>query len=124
LRLTCFLELHVHRPVFADQFVGPGFDSRHFNCRQRLTFEIHCRCFLPEMHPQGAPPEQLCNHGREEMLPGMLLHMVESAGPVDLADYPGLLQRRCEQVSYPVSLIHHVDDGDPAQLPSIEWLTA
>jgi hypothetical protein len=49
--------------------------------------------------------------------------MVESAGPVDLADYPCVPQGCCQNVSYPLSLIHHVDYLDAAQPSGVEWLT-
>ncbi len=64
----------------------------------------------------------LRQNGGEQMLAGMLLHMVKASIPIDLP--PGTLagQGRREQVCNPLAFVHHIGDFDSPQLADIERL--
>src|SRR5579872_2238061 len=76
------------------------------------------------MKAHGGDLEQLLQDRRQQMLPAMLLHVVEASGPVDLGvDFAGG-DRRVEHVDHAVSLIDYLDDFRRADLSGIEGLPA
>ena len=76
------------------------------------------------MHAQRAPPEHVCDNSRQDVLTGMLLHMVEPPRPVDSADDPLVHQGCCQQMGDSVPFIYNIDNSDSTQLPGVIWLTA
>ena len=58
------------------------------------------------------------------MLAGVLLHVVEAAGPVQPAMEPLACDRAGQEVGDPVTLVYDVDDLDAAEVAGIERLAA
>jgi hypothetical protein len=58
--------------------------------------------------------QELGQDSGEKMLAGMLLHVVESASPVDPAHRPCSCEGRLQDVSDPIALVHHIRDLHPA----------
>jgi hypothetical protein len=58
------------------------------------------------------------------MLAGMLLHVIESAGPVQPSPDRAFGQWCSQEVRYAVPFVDHIDDLDAAQLPGIMQLAA
>jgi hypothetical protein len=63
--------------------------------------------------------------GRQDMLPGVLLHVLEATAPVNLpADWPRFQLPFDHMPDHLVVSIDHVDDHGGAELTSIEGLPA
>jgi hypothetical protein len=54
----------------------------------------------------------------------MLLHVVESTGPVYLANHPLARQRLRQKMGYAVAFVDHIRELDPAQPAGIVRLAA
>ena len=69
---------------------------------------------------------QLLEDGREQVLAGVLLHVIEAARPVDAAgDLVGSVEGRVQDVRDAILLLDHLDDaGDTARVSEIERLAA
>jgi hypothetical protein len=52
----------------------------------------------------------------------MLLHMVKTSAPIDLAPGPLSRERGGKQVRNPFAFVHHIGDLDPPKLADIERL--
>ena len=77
------------------------------------------------MEADGVQAEEFLEYGREQMLPGVLLHVVEAPRPIDLARHLAVRrERRRETVRNALLLIHHFDHRHPGDRPSIERLSA
>ena len=67
---------------------------------------------------------QVNEHGGEEVLTGVLLHVVESATPIDLALDLRERKRLLEDMNDPPILIDNVGDGQSTDESSVVRLTA
>ena len=76
------------------------------------------------MKAHGGDFEQFFENRREQVLPGVLLHVIETAGPVDLRGNFDGCNRSIEDVRYAVFFIGHLDDVRAAQGAEIEGLAA
>src|SRR5271163_1898215 len=76
------------------------------------------------MKTDGGRLEQVYQHGREQMLAGVLLHMVEASIAVDPPGDLGFGQRTSEKMRNTVPIINHLHHLETAQFPSIERLAA
>src|SRR2546423_716951 len=75
----------VHRPVFKDNLIcGPLGTLEDFFGRFRAP-QIDGAQFASEMERNRGQAEAFLKHGGQQMLAGVLLHVVETAGPVDAA---------------------------------------
>ena len=91
----------VHPPILEDNLIcGPLRAFKNFLGRFGAA-QVNRADFRPEMEGDRGQAEAFLKHGRQQMLAGVLLHVVETAGPVDaaigFAEFDGL--------------IHHVDDS-------------
>ena len=91
-----------------------------------LPGEIDRARFGAQVEALGAVGEEAVEGGREHVLPGVLLHVVEAAAPVD-----DTANRRLggdwfagHVRNAPIVLIHDVDDRGAADRANIEWLPA
>ena len=67
----------------------------------------------------------LCDHGRQQMLPRVLLHEVEAAGPVDLTLDGIRGERGVEKMGdAPILFSDDIDDRDAIERPVIVQLAA
>jgi peptide-methionine (R)-S-oxide reductase len=123
-RGACVLELNSDWSILGDHLVGPQFHLRDFSSGQGTASEVDSPSLLPEVNAQRGSPQQLRNDGRQEVLTGMLLHVVEAPGPIDSAAHPLIKQRPAQQVSDTVPLVDDIDDSEAAQFARVEWLTS
>ena len=117
------LETHRDRPVLGDERVGAALRLDQAVVVERRGVEIEGGASRAEVHADRGVAEQLVEHGGEKVLAGVLLHVVEPAGPVDAAGRPagerlGRAGGRCAR------LVHHVEDGDPAEPAGVVRLAA
>src|SRR5690606_5661485 len=79
------------------------------------------------MHAHGLEAVQLREHGGEQVLPGVLLHVVDARLPGDAALPPrarGQRHRFRQHVRDPVALVHHVHHAHAGQLARVVRLPA
>ena len=82
------LEGHLHGPVLGDGRVGARLGLHDLRVAQACGVEIERRALPAEMHAHGRVSEALGDHRGEQVLAGVLLHVVEAACPVDRAGEP------------------------------------
>ena len=116
------LEAHVYLAILSHDLIGARFHLGDLSRSHGPGLQVQRRGLPPEVNPHGEVSEQLRQHRREQVLAGMLLHMVEAAGPVYLA--PGALARKGlgQEVRYPFPLVHDVGDLDTPKPAGVEWL--
>ena len=69
--------------------------------------------------------EQRLERAGQNVLPGMLLHVIETPRPVDLAgDQRALRERRCQHVDDVVAVVDGVDDFGRSEPAGVERLAA
>ncbi len=78
-------EANRHAPVLPDDTVGFGFGGSNLDPGE-LSSHIDRRRVLAEMKAHGPHAEQSIDRGREDMLAGVLLHVIEATGPIDRPD--------------------------------------
>ena len=62
------------------------------------------------MEADGVQAEELLEHGGEQVLPGVLLHVIEAARPIDFARHLAVRrERRRQAVRDAILFVHHVD---------------
>ncbi len=77
------------------------------------------------MEPYGQVLEERFERAGQNVLPGVLLHVIETPRPVDLAGHRrAVRERRRQHVDDFVSVIDGVDDIRPAEPASVERLAA
>ena len=69
-------------------------------------------------------PCEFFEYRRQQMLPGVLLHMIEAPGPVHLARHVSEPQRLFDNVHHPVPFVNHLAHRDSAEHPHVERLPA
>ncbi len=95
------------------------------DCVGRLgTVEIDRGDFAAEMKRDGGQSEALLKNRGEEVLPGVLLHVVEAAVPIDAALDGSEFERTIEHVHDLVSFVAHVEDFCCSKEPQIMRLAA
>jgi hypothetical protein len=72
----------------------------------------------------GFEAEQIRNHGGKEVLPAVLLHVIEPAMPVYLAFDLGIPHGRREKVNYPLAIVDYIFNGNSIDGSNIVRLTA
>src|SRR4026209_2285560 len=78
------LESHLDRPVLGHDLVGSLFGTGDLLLREGAAIQLQSRALTPKMNPDRLVAGKFGQYRREEVLSGMLLHMVEAAAPVDL----------------------------------------
>ena len=75
----------VDRAILEDNLIcGPLCAFKNFLCRFGAT-QVNGAYFASQMEGNRGQPEAFLKDGRQQMLAGVLLHVVETAGPVDAA---------------------------------------
>jgi len=117
------LEGDVERPVFIDEFVGSALDGGEDTGVDRDTFEIDGGAVGTQVEADGFERVELFEDGREEVLAGVLLHVIEAARPIDRGiDLGDGRSGRRETVGDAVVFIDHVDHWDAGEGAGIERL--
>ena len=89
------------------------------------AFQIDGGAFGAQMKTYGVQAEEFLEHGGEQMLPGVLLHVIEAARPIDFARHLAVRrERRRQTVRDALLLVHDVDHRHPGDGPHIERLSA
>ena len=96
----------------------------HLGVAEGACVQVEGGALAAEVHAHGRGAEPLGDHGREQVLAGVLLHVVEAARPVDDAGDPVARQRCLEDMGDAIALVHHVQDGDAAEPAGVERLAA
>lgn len=111
-------------PVFQHDAVGQGFYLLRLLNGQLIQPDINGDVIPAEVKGDGLCPQYLDKRRREDVLPGVLLHVIKPPGPIDLARnlLPLLGQRSFQAVADVTVHFHHVDDADAAQLAQIAGL--
>ncbi len=114
----------VHRPIFKDNLIcGPLGAFEDFFGRFRAP-QIDGAQFASEMERNRGQAEAFLKHGGQQMLAGVLLHVVETAGPVDaalgFAEFDGLIHH----VDDSVLGVADIDDVGIAHLAEVVWLAS
>src|SRR5271170_2612443 len=78
-------EAHGDDAILEDQFIRAALSFVQVSRNDRGRIEVDCADFAAKMERHRLKPEQLDKNGGEQMLAGMLLHVIEPARPVDLA---------------------------------------
>jgi hypothetical protein len=105
--------LRHHGATLEHERVGALFHSEHRLGAEGARIEIEGRCVDAKMDAQCGQAEQILKDGRQQVLPGVLLHVIEASGPVErsadsFADRQATRVVVREHVRDPLSLVHHV----------------
>ncbi len=113
-----------HRPVFPDDPVGLVFRARDLRRRQ-LAGEVDRRVVRAEVKTLRPGAQQAIERRRQHVLPRVLLHVIETARPVDLAaDATGGRGAVHHVQNPPIVGLHDVDDSSAGERPQVERLPA
>ncbi len=118
-------EPHAHLAVLPHHTVGVVFGGGDLLRRHR-TAEVDGGARAAEMEAFSARPADRLERRRQHVLPGVLLHVVESTRPVDGPVHARSdVERTIDEMHEPAILvIDHVDDGPSAEPPEIVRLPA
>ena len=108
-----------HRPVLPDDAVGFVLGARDLG-RVELAREIDRRGLGAEMETLGPRAEQPIERGRQHVLAGVLLHVIEAPRPVDRPRARVAGGRRAiDHVQHPAVVgVDDVEDRAPASVPT------
>ena len=90
----------------------------------RAAFEIDGGALRAQVEADGVEVEQLLEDRGQQVLAGVLLHVIEAAGPIDGALDRLARQGRGKAVGDAIVLVHHIDHRDAADGAGIEGLPA
>jgi hypothetical protein len=76
------------------------------------------------MHPDRLTTGKIGQDRRQNVLSGMLLHVVETARPIHLPGGSPLWERVNHEVGDTTAFVHHIYDLDTPQATLVEWLTS
>jgi hypothetical protein len=116
------LEAHLNRPVLDHDLIGAFLGLGYLIRSEGRGVQVQARAVPPEVDSDRGVTRELGEDGREKMLAGVLLHMVEATAPIDPAEDALTGQRRGKEVGDPLPFVHHVDNLDSTQLADIERL--
>ena len=92
---------------------------------RHLARKINRRVVGAHVEALGTDVTQPGECRRQHVLPGVLLHVIESSRPVDRAAQANRGRRAIDDVQNPAVLaVHHVEHADVAEHPDIERLAA
>ncbi len=114
--------------VLVDDFVDAALGLLERAGIHGAAFHIDGGAFRAHVEAHGLEVEQLFEDGGEQVLAGVLLHVVEAAAPVDDAGGGAGgdqgIGGRGEVVGDAIALIDDVEDGDAAEGAGVEGLAA
>jgi hypothetical protein len=102
----------MHGPVLLHDRVRLILGLSQLRGRQRHASKIDRRILSAHMETDGLKTEQIGKHSGQQMLSGVLLHVIEAAGPMYRALYLALRQRHCQHVDDAISVVDHFDYVD------------
>ena len=118
------LELDGDGPILEDDFVGAALDRENRPLIDGAAFQVDRGARRAEVEAHRMQRIQLLEHGREQVLAGVLLHVVEAARPIDRARN-FVRRHRCGQaVRDAFVLIRDFATATPPSVPRSIGLTA
>src|SRR6516225_11745221 len=105
LRFGGLLELNGHRAILAHDLVGAPLRFAYDRGFDGVGLEIDRGTLGAQMEAEGVQSELLCEDRRKQVLPGVLLHVIEAARPVDRAVDDASLNRRGQPMCDSLPLI-------------------
>ena len=112
------------RTGLGDHFGAALLDALKLFGSKRRRIHIDGRNLGAKVKADRPDSEQLFEHGREQVLAGVLLHVVVAALPVDDPGHLGCCERCIHNVSDAVFFVDHFPDGDAPQRAQVEGLPA
>jgi len=103
------LESHFNRAVLDNDLVSLLLGPLHVHRTQARGSEVEGRAFSAEVNASSLLPQLVREYRREQVLPRVLLHVIEPPCPIHSSYYPVVMERRREDMSHPVTLIDYVD---------------
>ena len=106
-------------PVFKNNFVRPRFGLGQAAGIDRGRIHVDGRYVGSQVEADRLNPEQRCEHGRQQVLSAVLLHVIEATGPVDLAFDLARRGGPRHQVRDPIALVldgFHRDSRDRSEI--------
>ena len=117
-------EANRHRAIFPDDAVGLVFRAPDLRRRQ-LARQVDGRVLGAEMKALGPGVQQAIEGRRQHVLAGVLLHVIEAAGPVDRAADPRGVRRAIDDMQDPPIVgVDDVQDLRARQRADVERLAA
>src|SRR5581483_2456549 len=117
------LKVHRHGPVFEDNLVSAAFGLLELLGFEQLRHIDGAR-FSAQMKADRRRVKHLDQHGRKQVLAGMLLHVIEAAAAINPAEHFTFTDAVAQNVRDPLSLVDHFLHASATQLAGIEGLTA
>lgn len=89
------------------------------------TIEVDRALLLTEVEPDRSSPVQIYEYAREEVLAGMLLHVIEPPLPIDMSlDFRTDLDHSGDEVTHPPPVLAHRENLFAAEVSPVIRLTA
>ena len=117
-------ERDLDRPGLGDDFRATVLCPFELFGSERRRVHIDGRNFGAQVKAHRADREQFFEHRGQQVLPGVLLHVVVAAFPVDETLYLCGAERRLQKMPDAVFLVDHFLDGDASQRAQVEGLPA
>ena len=114
--------VHPDGTVLKDDVVGPPLGVENGARLQGAAFEIDAGTLRAQMEAHGMQSEPLFEHGREQMLAGVLLHVIEAAAPIDGALHRLAIERPDEVVRDALPFVGDVQHRDAGDGPGVAGL--
>src|SRR6476469_4692339 len=111
-------------PIFEHNQICRLFQLCHPLTAEQGGFHIDAGGLPSKVDCNGGIPQRLRHNSGEQMLTGMLLHVVEPAVPVDPTDYPVFPEGSRKHMRDPRIFIENVENRYSAEFTRIEWLAA
>jgi hypothetical protein len=100
---------NVYGTVFKNYFVGSAFRPFKDFVRRLGAFEVDGRQIRPEMERDRRSPIALLKHRREQVLPSVLLHVIEASRPVDATENVRTVGAAIDDMNNFVSIVAYVE---------------
>ena len=115
---------HVDGAIFKNNFVCGALGAFEDFVGRLGTSQINGAEVRPKMKGDRWPPVALLKHGREQVLSGVLLHVIEAARPVDAAEHIRTAGLAVDDMNDFVAFIAHVEHVGVADFAQIVWLAS
>jgi len=118
------LEFHCDWPVLEDDGIGAPFSFLYDSIIHHRGLQIDSGTLRAEVEADGMQSEVLREHRREQVLPGVLLHMIEAPVPIENAIDRPIRHRSRHPMRDTFALVDHLNNRDAPDRPGIERLPA
>ena len=112
------------RAVLEDQLIGAHLGGHHLRRIERNRGHVDGGYLGAQMKANRLRLEQIDQHSRQQVLPAVLLHVIEAARPVDAASDFVASHRSGGDVRDPLVLLNHFEDRDAGNHTQVVRLAA